>query len=242
MAGLTFAPLRRNSALRARVARSSPAGPRRPSRTEPMVPGRATTRRGRRLRGRAPRPAGGACLCFPSVASASAARASQSTPTFLAAEKAGALIASKVAWGSPSAPEGPLTAAAAAAKTGLAVRADESGLKWLSQEYRGRLRVTADGDLVHLFPHGFTKPWEAADARRRLLSAVGRAVAGAARFVVRAWVAIVLVGYAAFFLALVIAMAFARQGNDSRRDGQLPGGAVASAFLRVLGDALFWTF
>jgi hypothetical protein len=59
---------------------------------------------------------------------------------------------------------------------------------------------------------------------------------------VRAWVAIVLVGYAAIFVALIIGMAFARQGNDSRRSNDLPGGELAYAFFRVLGDALFWTF
>jgi hypothetical protein len=57
-------------------------------------------------------------------------------------------------------------------------------------------------------------------------------------------VAIVLVGYAALFVALILAMTLARQGNDSnsRRDNELPGGALAFAFMRVVGDALFWTF
>jgi hypothetical protein len=74
--------------------------------------------------------------------------------------------------------------------------------------------------------------------------AVGRALMGTLRFVVRAWVAIVLVGYAALFLALLLGLTFARQGNDSnsRRDDGLPGGALAYAFFRVVGDALFWTF
>ena len=58
------------------------------------------------------------------------------------------------------------------------------------------------------------------------------------------WVAIVLVGYAAIFVALVIGLMFAQQGGDnrSRRSGGLPGGMLGYAFLRVLGDALFWTF
>jgi hypothetical protein len=136
----------------------------------------------------------------------------------------------------------PLTVADAAAKTGLALRDAESGLKWLSTEYRGQLRVTQEGDLVHVFPSGWAKPWEGRDARKRALRAIGHALAGAVRFVVRAWVAIVLVGYAAIFVALIVAMAFARQGNDSRRSDGLPGGALAYAFFRVLGDALFWTF
>ena len=136
----------------------------------------------------------------------------------------------------------PLTVADASAKTGLALRDAESGLKWLSTEYRGRLRVTSEGELVHVFPSGFTRPWAGRDTRRRLAQAVGRALAAALRFVVRAWVAVVLVGYAAIFVSIIIAMTFARQGNDSRRSDSLPGGALAYAFLRVVGDALFWTF
>ncbi len=139
-------------------------------------------------------------------------------------------------------PRAPLTVADASAQTGLPLRDAESGLKWLSTEYRGQLRVTRDGQLVHVFPQGFTKPWEGADTRRRVFRAFGRGLMGALRFLVRAWVAIVLVGYAAIFVALIIGMAFARQGNDSRRSNDLPGGELAYAFFRVLGDALFWTF
>jgi len=140
-------------------------------------------------------------------------------------------------------PRTPMTVADAAAKSGLALRDAESGLKWLSSEYRGQLRVTKEGELVHVFPTGFSKPWETRDALRAALSSVSRALAGALRFVVRAWVTIVLVAYAALFVGLLLAMTFARQGNDSRRsDDGLPGGAIAYAFLRVVGDALFWTF
>jgi hypothetical protein len=150
--------------------------------------------------------------------------------------KAGQFIQSRVD------PRAPLTVADAAAKAGLALRDAENGLKWLSSEYRGRLRVTSEGELVHLFPTGFTKPWETRDALRRVAGAAARGLAGALRFLVRAWVAVVLVGYAAIFVALIFGMMFARQGNDSRRNDGLPGGALAYAFLRVVGDALFWTF
>jgi hypothetical protein len=140
-------------------------------------------------------------------------------------------------------PRGPLTVADVAAQSGLALRDAESGLTWLSKEYRGQLRVTSEGQLVHIFPTGFTKPWERIDAWRRVTRAIGRGAMSAVRFVVRAWVAIVLVGYAAIFVALVLGMAFARQGNDSRRsDNELPGGAFAYAFMRFVSDALFWTF
>jgi hypothetical protein len=139
-------------------------------------------------------------------------------------------------------PRTPLTVADAAAKAGLALRDAETGLKWLSSEYRGQLRVTSEGQLVHVFPTGFAKPWETRDAMRRVLRSLARGLAGAVRFVVRAWVAIALVGYAAIFVGLILGMTFARQGNDSRRNDGLPGGALAYAFLRVVGDALFWTF
>ena len=161
----------------------------------------------------------------------------ESAPTFLEPAKAGEAIRAKVD------EKTPLTVADAAARTGLALRDAENGLKWLSSEYRGQLRVTSEGELVHLFPTGFSKPWEGRDARRQAVKAVGHALAGTMRFVVRAWVAVVLVSYAAIFVALLIGMTFARQGNDSNsRRGGLPGGLLAYGFLRVVGDALFWTF
>jgi hypothetical protein len=165
------------------------------------------------------------------------AKAPGSQPTFMDPVKAAQAIRSHVD------PRTPLTVADAAAKAGLALRDAETGLKWLSSEFRGQLRVTSEGELVHLFPTGFAKPWETRDALQRASRAVARGLVAGLRFLVRAWVAVVLVAYAAIFVALIIGMTFARQGNDSRRnDGGLPGGALAYAFLRVLGDALFWTF
>jgi hypothetical protein len=165
------------------------------------------------------------------------AKAAGSQPTFMEPAKAAQTIQSHVD------PRTPLTVADAAAKAGLALRDAETGLKWLSSEYRGQLRVTNEGELVHVFPTGFAKPWETRDALHRVSRTVARGLAGGLRFLVRAWVAVVLVGYAAIFVALIIGMTFARQGNDSRRnDSGLPGGALAYGFIRVLGDALFWTF
>jgi hypothetical protein len=136
-----------------------------------------------------------------------------------------------------------MTVADAAAKSGLALRDAESGLKWLSSEYRGQLRVTSEGELVHVFPTGFSKPWEVREAWQAILVTLGHGSMSVLRFVVRAWVAIALVGYALLFLALILGGTFARQGGDSRRDsGGLPGGDLAYGLMRVLGDALFWTF
>src|SRR5580700_6638851 len=224
MARETLATFKRSSAVRASAARSPSAGPRSPSLTAATVACRAGKRLGST--------AGAPVLTLSPVSTAAHA----DPPTFMDPAKAGDAIRVRVD------PRSPLTVADAAAQTGLALRDAEAGLKWLSTEYRGQLRVTSEGQLVHLFPQGFTKPWEGRDARRRVLRALGRGLMGVLRFVVRAWVAVVLVGYAAIFVSLIVALAFARQGNDSRRSDSLPGGELAYAFFRVLGDALFWTF
>ena len=68
----------------------------------------------------------------------------------------------------------PMTIADASTASGLAMRDAEAGLHHLTSEYRGHLRVTEDGDLVHVFPNGFTKPWESREATQRMLSAIWR--------------------------------------------------------------------
>ncbi len=136
-------------------------------------------------------------------------------------------------------PERPFTVADAAVASGLALREVELGLNVLTSEYRGHLRVTEDGDLVHYFPHGFSKPWITKDRIDRMLSALGRGLAGVGRFVVRAWILAVMVGYAAIFIALLLALSASR--NDSNRSGGGVG-TLAGGLFRVLADALFWTF
>src|SRR6188508_3208936 len=96
-----------------------------------------------------------------------------------------------------------LTIADAAAKSGLPLRDAERGLHALVSEYRGHLRVTTEGELLFRFPSGFTKPWITRTWLEKMASRVGSALVGVARFVVRAWVAISLIGYAAIFLALL---------------------------------------
>lgn len=137
-------------------------------------------------------------------------------------------------------PKGPITVADASVASGLAIRDAEAGLTWLTSEYRGHLRVTEDGDLVHVFPDGFTKPWETQETLSRWLSALGRGLVGAGRFVVRAWLLIVMLSYALLFLALLLGVTFARQGSSDRDDS--PGLGIVGGLLRMVADALFWTF
>lgn len=137
-------------------------------------------------------------------------------------------------------PKRPITVADASVASGLALRDADAGLTWLTREYRGHLRVTEDGDLVHLFPHGFEKPWETKEAFARAFEAVGRALVGAGRFVVRAWLLVVMISYALLFLALILGATFAKQGSSDRDDS--PGLNLVGALFRMIADALFWTF
>jgi hypothetical protein len=135
-----------------------------------------------------------------------------------------------------------LTIADAAARSGLALRDAEAGLHSLLSEYRGHLRVTSEGELLFRFPAGFTKPWETRTRLAELGRKVGRALLGVGRFVVRAWISIVLIGYALLFLALIVGLAFARSGDSRDSRGSGVGFEVGYVFFRVVLDALFWTF
>lgn len=153
-----------------------------------------------------------------------------------------ALRAAKALEGVLEPAKGPVTKADAAAASGLSLADAELGLHQLVAEYRGHLRVTEEGELLFLFPHGFSKPWETIGALRRAGRAVGQALLGGLRFVVRAWVAIVLVGYVAIFVALAIALLFARSsGSSSRESREGPGLSIVSGLLRLVFEAFYWT-
>ncbi|HVY47301.1 MAG TPA: hypothetical protein VHB21_15540, partial [Minicystis sp.] len=136
---------------------------------------------------------------------------------------------------------GDLTVADAAAKSGLALRDAEAGLFHLVSRYRGHLRATDKGELVYRFPDGFSRAWERKTKLDLALARVGRFAAGALRFVVRAWIAIVLLGYTAIFLAVMLGLVFAG-GSSGGRDRRSVNFSFAPFFFRVIFDALFWTF
>ncbi len=171
------------------------------------------------------------------LGSALEAPVSDAKPTFLEPDKAAEVLRKALG----EARGVPFTVADAAAKSGLALRDAERGLTYLGHEYRGHLRVSEEGELVHVFPTGFTKPWETTDSLQRAFSTAKKGFAGAMRFVVRAWLTIAIFGYVGIFLAVMIGLTLARQGGSDRDNG-FPGGQVAAVLFRVLLDALFWTF
>lgn len=128
---------------------------------------------------------------------------------------------------------GELTVADASAKAGLALRDAETGLHELVSRYHGHLGATEKGELVFRFPAGLVDPDRGAPS---WLRKVGQALAGVGRFMVRAWVSVVVVGYALVFGAIMIALA---TRSDSDDDGV---GDTIGIVLRVMFEALYWTF
>jgi hypothetical protein len=159
------------------------------------------------------------------------------TPTLLDAQKAAKeLVRSLTGQGRD------FTIADASTKSGLPLRDAEQGLHALVSEYRGHLRVTEDGELLFRFPHGFTKPWEVPTLAKRAAKAVGRAFLGILRFIVRAWITIVLLGYTAIFVAILVGLMFARGSSSESRDRDHSSGFGTYLLFRIVSDALFWTF
>ncbi len=125
-----------------------------------------------------------------------------------------------------------LTIADAATAAGLPLREAEAGLHLLVSKYRGTLSATDKGELLFHFPYGLSLPFTKQPWLQRAVDRVKRTALGVGKFVVRAWISIAMISYALVFLAVAIALA-------TRNDR---GGAMVGAILRVVFEALWWTF
>lgn len=140
---------------------------------------------------------------------------------------------------------GELTVADAAARSGLALRDAERGLYALLERYPGNLKATSEGELLFSFPSGLDKPRKELTAWHRFTQKAGKLVKATGRFVLRAWISVVMIGYALAFLAVVVALiAASLSGNrDDREGGGISGGLhLGYVLFRVVAEALFWTF
>ena len=137
--------------------------------------------------------------------------------------------------------KGPLTCADVSAKSALSLRDAEVGLQYLVSEYRGHLSVTDKGEIIYLFPTGFSKPWEKIEGLALFWSKAKSMFLAAAKFIVRAWISIVMIAYVAIFALILIGLMFGKKSDDDERSDN--GGGFAFAILmRLLADSLFWTF
>ena len=140
-------------------------------------------------------------------------------------------------------PQEALTIADASTLSGLSFHDTERGLYKLVSEYRGELIPTEKGELLFRFPTGFKKPWEKQEALDLVFKKIKKVCLGVAKFVVRAWITVVMVAYVAIFAAILIALSFANKSDrDDRGGGSLGSLLMFDVLFRVILDSLFWTF
>lgn len=136
---------------------------------------------------------------------------------------------------------GPVTVADASTKSGLSLHETKNGLNFLIGEYRGTLAATSQGELLYGFPTGFTKPWEQKEMLERLWSKFKRATLGIMKFLVRAWITIVMLGYVVIFALIIIALTFSKS-SDRDEGHSLSSTLMFHTLIRLVLDSLFWTF
>lgn len=134
------------------------------------------------------------------------------------------------------------TVADLVAQTALPKVQVEEQLPAVADEYGARLRVTESGEILYSFPRGMRSRYRGAGpALRKFLSAAGKVLAAALTFAFKAWIALTLVGYFVFFLALLLVFLVggvaAQSGSNrssSRRDsGGNIIGAILNLFIRI---------
>ena len=135
-----------------------------------------------------------------------------------------------------------LTISDASTQSGLSLRDAETGLHYLVSEYRGHLSATEKGELLFRFPSGFSKPWEKIEALDAAWQKVKKTTLGISKFVVRAWISVVMVAYVAIFAAILIGLSFANKSDRDDRGGSFGGTILLHTLLRLVMDSLFWTF
>ena len=135
----------------------------------------------------------------------------------------------------------PLTVADAATKGGITLADAKDGLNFLIADYRGHLAATAKGELLYSFPTGFKKPWERQERWQKIFNKIKKGLMGSLKFLVRAWISIVMVGYVVIFALIILALSFSK--SSDRDDGpSLSGALMFHTLLRLVLDSLFWTF
>lgn len=135
-----------------------------------------------------------------------------------------------------------LTIADASLKSGLSLRDSEIGLHYLVAEYRGHLSATSKGELLFRFPTGFAKPWVKIERLEAVWLKVKNIALGLAKFVVRAWISVVMIAYVAIFAAILIGLTMANKSDERDNRGSLGGTLLFHTLFRVILDSLFWTF
>lgn len=115
--------------------------------------------------------------------------------------------------------------------TGLPRPQVDAELPAVADEYSGRLKVTESGEILYSFPNGFHSRYRGfGPTARRLARAAGKAAVKVGTFLFKAWIMLMLVGYFALFLALVVlslVASVAGSASDKNGKSRSRGGGLA---------------
>jgi hypothetical protein len=125
-----------------------------------------------------------------------------------------------------------LTRADAVALTGLPNDEAEPALKKLVGTYRSHLAVTDEGELVYEFDPSLERRDKVPLAER--LRAAGQVAWRGFQMFFKIWIVVTLVVYVVAFLAMMISLMFAKQGDD--RDDRRGGGGMPWLWFWLMPD------
>jgi len=127
--------------------------------------------------------------------------------------------------------------------TGLPKPQVDAELPAVADEFGGRLKVTDSGEILYSFPDGFKSRYRGfRPGLKRALKAFGKGAAVVGTYLFKAWIMVMLVGYFALFIALVVlallasvaASASDKNGKSRSRGGGLAlTGRLIDLFVRI---------
>ncbi len=128
------------------------------------------------------------------------------------------------------------TSADLARATGLPLAQINAEMPTISDEYRGRIRVSERGDLLYSFPNGFKSKYKGfGPSMRRLWKTITKGAVETGKFLFKVWILVTLFGYFFIFLALALVALFgsvAMRGGGSRdSDDRRGGGGLGGLWL-----------
>ncbi|HUX39864.1 MAG TPA: hypothetical protein VMV83_01760 [Rectinemataceae bacterium] len=145
--------------------------------------------------------------------------------------------------------KGEATTADLVALTGLPLEKVKAELPAVSDEYGARLRVTESGEILWSFPHGLRSRYRGfGPSLKRFWKTFKKGAIEAGKFLFKAWIVLMLVGYFALFLLLAllaVVASFAAQSAGGRdrddRGGGLGGIFITGRLLETIINIWFYS-
>ena len=129
------------------------------------------------------------------------------------------------------------TVADLVAATGLPLEQVKELVPAASDEFGGRLEVTASGEILYSFPNGFRSKYRGfGPALQRVLKTLSKAAVVAGTFLFKVWIVVMLVGYFFLFMAIALvalaaSVAVSSSSSSDNRSSSRRGGGLGGLFI-----------